>query len=241
MRFRNPAAIPIAFVGMFAMLLTHCRSAGTAPSGPTPAGPATAGLADRMERLPALPPDIASTLDPATQATRIRLTQLTPVRDPGAALAPCCGSKEQKTLQVRVPLTRCAPLRDFLVARLDDLVLTDAAPAGGSGGRGGVPEAGEVGAAGSDVRLYRRGTVNRATVFDTIVCMTSSGPWTATFTEDRNCNGYMPQDSLIVSAWGQLYPYNWNGGVAEPPARGPGRRLPGHRPLPFLLRRTLVV
>jgi hypothetical protein len=59
--------------------------------------------------------------------------------------------------------------------------------------------------------------VNRRTVLDTIVCVTSDGPWNATLFEDRNCNGYMPQDQLIISAWGDLVPFYWNSGVQNHP------------------------
>lgn len=187
------------------LLLAGCRR---------PAEPPTLSLADRLEKLPALPADVAATLDPKTNATRVRESHPAPVRatTTGVALAPCCGSKDQKSLQVRVPLTKCAPLRDFYLAPLSDLVMAREAP----GGSGGSSASGASGASGN-VRAYRSGPVNRASAWDTIVCMTSDGPWAATLTEERNCNNYQPQDSLIVAGWGGLAAYNWNGGVGNHP------------------------
>jgi hypothetical protein len=196
---RIPVAIPAACAATFVLLCANCRSAG---------------IEDRIERLPTLPPDIASTLDPKTQATRIRASHLAPVRDPGFQLAPCCGSQDRKTLQVRLPLAKCAPLRDFIVASVGDRFLFESAPVGGTGGTGGTRGVGEPG---SNVRVYKRNTVNRMSVLDTIVCVTSDGPWNATLTEDRNCIGYMPQDTLMISAWGNLFPFFWNGGVNNHP------------------------
>jgi len=77
--------------------------------------------------------------------------------------------------------------------------------------------AGAVGSRGN-VRAYKLNTVSRTKPWETIVCMTSDGPWDATFIEDRNCNNYAPQDSLFVSGWGGLVVYYWNGGPANHPA-----------------------
>ena len=199
------------------LLLLLCAGCGS--TGPT-GGAGSAGILDRLEKLPALPPDVASTLDPKTSATRIRPSQLAPVLDPAAPLAPCCGSKDQKTLKVRVSLTKCGPLRDFILAPIGDLLAFELTPAGGSGGTGGTGGVGGLGGAvgpAGNVRMYRRGAVNRTRALDTIVCMSSDGPWDATFTEERNCNGYQPQDSLLVSGWGGLVGYFWNGGVSNHP------------------------
>lgn len=202
MRSRS-VALHVACAAMFVLIFANCRHAS---------------IEDRLERLPILPSDIASTLDPKTQATRLPTSNLVPVRDPAVVLSACCGSKDQKALEVRVSLTKCGKLRDFVVAPVHDLLL-DPGNGGGSGGAGG---AGVVAGAGSNTRMYRRATVNRTNVLDTIVCMTSDGPWAATFTEERNCNGYQPQDSLIVSGWGGLVGYSWNGGVSNHP---PGIQL----------------
>jgi hypothetical protein len=199
MKFRISVAVQLACAAMFVLLFVNCRSAG---------------LEDRLERLPTLPPDIASTLDPKTQATKVRASQPAAVRDPAVVLAACCGSTDHRTLQVRLPLTKCGPLRDFIVAPIGNLILSDAAGAGGPGGAGG---AGGVAAAGSNVRLYKLNTVNRTTVLNTIVCMTSNGPWNATLIEDRNCNGYSPQDALFITAWGDLLSFYWNGGAQYHP------------------------
>lgn len=227
MRSRIPiplqAAAAVAVV--LILLLIGCRAPGSGNSSGaavTPAatnGTSDAALADRLEKLPALPPDVAATLDPRTNFTKIASSHPAPVKVTGRApLAPCCGSKEQKSLKVKVPLTKCAPLRDFIMAPLSDLIMAREAgggtgtPGGGTGALGTAP----------GIRAYRLNAVSRADPWNTIVCMTSDGPWDATFEEDRNCNNYQPQDSLIVSGWGGLQGYYWNGGVANHP---PGIQL----------------
>src|SRR5712692_5893234 len=105
MRSRIPA--PLQAATAVAALLIGCRAPGGDAS-------ADARLADRLEKLPVLPADLASTLDPKTNATRIAVVQPLPVKDTSPQpLAPCCGSKDQKSLKVKVALTRCGPLRDF--------------------------------------------------------------------------------------------------------------------------------
>jgi len=210
MKSRIRAGLEASLAALLVMAVANCRGTGTAGSG----------VADRLEQLPVLPPEIASTLDPATNATKIRPSQPTFVRDPSVAQAPCCGSKDVRALKVRVSLTKCAPLRDFIMAPVRDLVLssdTGAATGGGQGGGGAAGgAAGGPGAEGK-VRMFRLNTVNRQTVLDTIVCMASDGPWDATFQEERNCNNYAPQNSLLVSGWGGIVPYYWNGGAANHP------------------------
>lgn len=205
MRSRISTAIQVSGAAMLALLLANCRGSG-----------GTSGLEDRLEKLPTLPPEIAATLDPKTNATRIPASQPAPVRDPSAAHAPCCGSKDQKSLKVRVALTKCAPLRDFIMAPIQDLVMASDTTEGQGGGGAPGGAAGAIGAR-SNVRAYKLNTVNHVTVLDTIVCMTSDGPWDATFMEERNCNNYQPQDSLIVSGWGGIVAYYWNGGVSNHP------------------------
>ncbi len=167
-------------------------------------------LEDRLEKLPTLPPEIAATLDPKTNATKLPAAPPVPVRDPSAQAAPCCGSRDARALKVRVPLTKCGRFKDFMLAPITDLVMAAPAPGGGA-----APGGAAAGA--SDVRAYKLTTVNHASVFDTIICMTSDGPWDALFTEERNCNGYMPIDSLVISGWAGLVSYVWNGGVSNHP------------------------
>jgi len=205
MRSEMSTAIQVSGAAVLVFLLAGCRGAG-----------GTAGLEDRLEKLPTLPPDIAVTLDPKTNATKIALSQPVPVKLPGLApLAPCCASKDQKSLKVKVALTKCAPYRDFVLAPFSDLIMAREAPGGGGTGTPGAT-AGAPGS-GSNVKAYKLNAVNRASIWDTIVCMTSDGPWDAIFEEDRNCNNYQPQDSLLVSGWGGLQSYYWNGGVANHP------------------------
>jgi hypothetical protein len=210
MRSRIPVPIEAAVALLLVLLASGCQAPGSGTgSGTTP----DAGLADRLEKLPTLPPDIAATLDPKTNATKTAGSPPVPVKATGAQpLAPCCSIKDQKSLKVKVALTKCAPLQDFIVAPLSDLVM--AREGGGSGAPGGP--AGALGS-GGNVRAYKLDTVNRTNPWKTIICMTSDGPWDATYIEDRSCVGYAPVDSLFVSGWGGLVPYYWNGGAAYHP------------------------
>jgi len=221
-RIPIPLQATVAALVLLILLLIGCREPGSGNSSgaaPTPVASSDAALADRLEKLPALPPDVAATLDPRTNFTKIASSHPAPVKVTGRApLAPCCGSKEQKSLKVKVPLTKCAPLRDFIMAPLSDLVMTRDSPAPGGGAPGTA----------AGVRAYRLNAVSRTNPWDTIVCMTSDGPWDALFEEDRNCNNYQPQDSLLVSGWGGLQGYYWNGGVSNHP---PGIQLVSCRDL----------
>ena len=209
MRSRIPVRIQAAatIAVLLVLLLSGCQAPGSGAA-------ADAALADRLEKLPALPADIAATLDPKTNATKNVGTPPEPVKlTVPLPHAPCCSSKDQKSLKVKVTLTRCGPLHEFVVAPISDLVL--ARETGGGGAPGGP--GGALGSAGN-VRAYKLNTVNRASVWDTIVCTTSDGPWDATFIEERHCTNYAPQHSLYVSAWGTLYPYYWTGGIENHPA-----------------------
>jgi hypothetical protein len=75
----------IAAFAALVLLLASCRRTGE---------PSPLSLADRLERLLALPADVAATLDPKTHATRLPESHPAPARETtGVALAPCCGSK----------------------------------------------------------------------------------------------------------------------------------------------------
>jgi len=207
MKSRIPAPNQAAVAVLCVLFLSGCQAPGSGTG-------ADAGLADRLEKLPTLPADIAATLDPKTNATKTAGPPPVPVKATGPLPhAPCCSIKDERSLKVNVTLTKCGPLRDFIVAPLSDLVL--AREGGGRGAPGGP--AGALGS-GGNIRAYKLNTVNRANVWDTWVCMTSDGPWDATFIEDRNCVNYAPQDSLFVSGWGGLVAYFWNGGPANHPA-----------------------
>jgi len=161
---------------------------------------------DRVDALPELPASIADTLDAKTHATRIPASYPAPEKAPVPPLAPCCGSSDFKTLQVRFSYTKCAPLRDFIVVRLDDGLILDP-------GTSGAPTGGQPG-----VQVHRLGARNARSVLDTTICMTSAGPWSAAFREDRNCIGYTPQDSLVITAFGDPLLFVWNGGSQNHPA-----------------------
>jgi hypothetical protein len=220
MRSRIPAPIQAAaaVAALLVLLLIGCQAPASGTGAAATPGPSGgSALADRLEKLPTLPADVAATLDPKTNATKSAGPPPMPVRATGSILAACCSIKEQKSLKVSVALTKCAPLQDFIMAPLSDLIMAREAPGGGGGtGTPGGPAGAVVG--GKNVRAYKLDTVNRATVLTTVVCMTSDGPWDATFIEDRNCNNYQPQDSLFVSGWGGLVAYYWNGGPANHPA-----------------------
>jgi hypothetical protein len=123
------------------------------------------------------------------------------------ALAPCCGSRDKKSLTVNYTYTKCRPLRDFIVVKFGSFAFTEARQ-GGGGGQGTGP---------GQFKAYRRGELNRNSVLDSIVCFTSQGPWNATFIEERSCAGYSPRDTLLVNAFGDMVSFVWNGGPANHP------------------------
>ena len=201
-----PTLLQIAAM-LLALFLMSCNSPDSVTS-------ADRELADRLEKLPTLPRDIEATLDPRTNATRT--TGVPPEPEKLAsplAHAPCCSIRDQKQLKVRVALTKCGPLRDFVIAPISDLVM-----ARDSGGSGVAPSgSNDSPKSGGTTRVYKLDTVNRANAWDTTVCVTSDGPWDATFIEERKCANYAPQDSLFVSAWGTIHDYYWNGGTSNHP------------------------
>ncbi len=210
----DPVRVAAAVAFLLVLLLIGCQAPGSgAGAAVTPAASADAGLADRLEKLPTLPADLAATLDPKTNATRMPDPPSAPVKLTGALPhAPCCSIKDQRSLKVKVRLIVCAPLRDFVVAPVSDLVM--ARTVGGGGTPGGP--AGGLGS-GAKIQAYKLNTVARTDPWNTVVCMLSDGPWDATFIEERHCANYAPQDSLYVSGWGSLVPFYWSGGAANHP------------------------
>ena len=216
MRSRIPASIltAAAVAVLLVILSSGCK-------GPGSGAAADAALADRLEKLPQLPPDLAATLDPKTNATKTtggppepeKLTAPLP-------MAPCCSIKDQKQLQVRVKLTKCGPLKDLVLADLSNLLLARAMTGGGGGGSPVTPGGGPAGTTETtgNVRFYKLEAVNRASVWETRICTSSEGPWDATFIEERHCNNYAPVDSLYVTAFGEIRGFFWNGGVQNHPA-----------------------
>lgn len=152
---------------------------------------------NEYDRLPDLPPDLAATLDPDTMATKITVSTPEPVQSPGVALAQCCGSSEGMTLKVKFPYTKCGPLRDFIVGPIGDVKSLAASGPGQS-------------EAHPDFKVYKLTQFNAKTVLDQVVCVTSQGPWDATLTEDRHCNGYSPIRTLTISPYGDLISFVWN-------------------------------
>ena len=118
MRSRTPDPIRVAAAAavLLVLLLIGCQAPGSGTgAGATPVASADAALADRLEKLPTLPADIAATLDPKTNATKMADAPPAPVKLTGPLPhAPCCSIKDQRSLKVNVALTRCAPLRDFI-------------------------------------------------------------------------------------------------------------------------------
>ena len=206
MSSRFPTRLQVAVV-VLALFYSGCKAPYTDTT-------ADRELADRLEKLPALPMDIEATLDPRTRATKTIGFPPEPEKLASPlAHAPCCSIRDQKQLKVSVTLTKCGPMRDFVLAPISDLVL-----ARESGGTGVAPSGpNDPSKSESTTRVYKLNTVNRASVWDTTICVTSEGPWDATFIEERHCANYAPQDSLFVSAWGTLYTYYWNGGTTNHP------------------------
>jgi hypothetical protein len=206
MNSRDPTVLQVAAV-LLVLFFSGCKA-------PDSVSAADRKLADRLEKLPTLPADIEATLDPRTNATKTAGVPPEPEKLASPlAHAPCCSIRDQKQLKVRVTLTKCGPLRDFVLAPLSDLVM--ARDSGGSGVAPSGPN--DSSKSGSTSRAYKLNTVNRTSVWDTTICVTSEGPWDATFIEERHCANYAPQDSLFVSAWGSLYGYYWNGGTTNHP------------------------
>lgn len=166
------------------------------------------GINEYVEKLPDLPPDIAATLDAKTLATKISASFPPPEKEPGTALAPCCGRKDVKSLKVRFPYTKCGPLRDFIVGPIPTVAIDT--------GQGGGPSGGQ-GPGQANFKVYRLKRSSPKTVLDQIVCVTSDGPWNATLTEDRFCVGYTPHQTLTINAFGDTVLFVWNGGVQNHP------------------------
>lgn len=167
------------------------------------------GAEEFAAKLPELPKDLEATLDPKTLATKLSTAHPPPEKLPGVVLAPCCASSDTKSLKVNFTYTKCGPLRDFFLAPVGNLVAFEAKQGGGGGDKAAAPQ---------NFKVFRRGEVNRTTVLDTIVCVTSPGPWDATLVEDRHCNGYSPYDSLFINAFGDAVTFYWNGGPSNHPA-----------------------
>ena len=141
-----------------------------------------------FDRLPDLPADIAATLDPNTMATKIPPSNLSPTRQFSAAAGPCCDTTDRKQLKVKFSYTKCGPRRDFIVERT---------PA---------------------VKAFKLRSFNGNTFLDQQVCFSSEGPWNAIFLEERRCDLGLPlQDSLFISAFGDLVAFVWTGGTANHP------------------------
>src|SRR5262245_44368461 len=213
-RIPSPVLVVAAVALPLVLLLSGCKP--PASSG----GISDAALADRLEKLPTRPAALAATLDPKTNATKIGSPPLAPVKATAPLPhLPCCSIKDEKSLKVKVTLTRCAPFLEWIAVPVKDLVLAREGGGGGGGG-GGAAAGGPVGGQGSlgDVRAFKLNTVDRANVWGTIVCMTSDGPWDATFIEERQCTIPTPHDALYVSGWAGLVGFHWNGGVENHPA-----------------------
>lgn len=174
---------------VLAAALCACATIGAACRSPT--------TPDYLASLPDLPADLASTLDPATLATRVTTTFPHPVAEPQQTAVPCCGGTDVKALKVSYAYTKCAPLRDFVVADLDDTRVLFR----------GRPES---------TRIYRLRELNQ-TALDDVVCMNSTGPWAATLTEQRHCGGYTPVQTLVIDAYGDLVQFAWSGAPANHP------------------------
>jgi hypothetical protein len=182
----------LILIGLFALSCRNDRSAAD------------------YEALPELPDEILSQLDTARMATATTNVFVEPVRDtmPGVLLAPCCGIRIERSLQVTMPYTKCGPLLDFIVADFDNMV------ASRSNFRAGPSDT-----TAGNVKMYKlanerfsRGRLGQW------VCITSQGPWNAVLTETRSCNGYSPVYSLVIMPYGDVVVKQWTGGIGNHPA-----------------------
>lgn len=186
---RKILAVILAGAGLCLVFLGSCR--------PQP------NVKDYVEGLPELPQEIAASLDPKTLATRVSVTLPPPVTEPGTASVPCCGSKDLKSLKVKYSYTKCGLLRDFILAPIGNLLLSER---GGPGGEAG----GQTG----DFKAYKLSEFNRRPVLDQTICVTSQGPWNATLYADKSCsNSAATVQTLVIDAFGNLVQFMWVGGV----------------------------
>ena len=170
-------------------------------------------LSKQYERLPELPLEIAGTLDAKRMATKIPVSDPTPIKDPTITTAPCCSITDRMELQVRYPYTKCGPLRDFIFAPMADRIVM----LGRTSLSSNAPEAQAPNIA--DLKAFKLTTFQSRPVLDQHVCVTSSGPWKATLTIERRCNGYAPFNTLVIDAFGDPVLLGWSGGTANhPPA-----------------------
>jgi hypothetical protein len=161
---------------------------------------------NEVENLPDLPPDLAATLDPNTMATKTPAVNPSPAKPPDVLFAPCCASTETKTLKVNYSYTKCGPFQDLLVAPLSDVAVAKPGP-------GATPTSG----GGPSVRAFKLTSFNGKAILDKRVCVTSQGPWNATFIEERKCSPVTPQDTLIINAFGDQVIFQWSGGTPNHP------------------------
>lgn len=164
-------------------------------------------LEDQFSKLPELTEDIAATLDTATMATAGRYSFVERKLEPAIALAPCCSSSDRKALKVNFSYTRCVPLRDLLIAPIQDLVFTEAS----RGGRTTTTQTASQAA--NRFKYSKLSKLGTKTILDQIVCVTSEGPWDAILIEDRACSPYTPYHTLTISAFDNLVVFEWNGGI----------------------------
>ncbi|MBL7805403.1 MAG: hypothetical protein JNL02_16810 [Saprospiraceae bacterium] len=171
-------------------------------------------LERQFEALPELPSELAATLDTHTLATNIpaftsvNLNTSKQDKIPELAAAPCCENTDYKALQVMLPYTKCAPLREFLVVPLGDLSMATE----GQRNKQGVQPPSRA------VSLYKYKNKGGLSILDRIVCVSSDGPWEASLVATTPCSPYITLYSLTVSAFGDQFVYEWTGGLENHPA-----------------------
>jgi hypothetical protein len=152
---------------------------------------------DFVENLPPLPPEIVSTLDPATMATKTAHSFSPPETAAGAAQASCCSITDQRSLKVNFPHTKCTLIG---IIGVTDLALFR------SNQQTDNPD-----------KLYRLEQLAGARLRGPYLCVTSQGPWNASLAEIRACQNYAPRQELTISAHDELIQFVWNGGVENHP------------------------
>jgi hypothetical protein len=182
----------VFFIGALAVCLALCL--GSCKNNPAPQ--------NEVEKLPELPSELASTLDPDTMATRTPAANPAPTKSPTVILAPCCSSTETKTLQVKFTYTKCVFPQLELLTLSSGPSVSD--PAKNQGTRA--------------VRSFKLTSLNGKRLLDLRFCTTSEGPWNATFIEERKCSPITPQDTLVINAFDDQIIFQWTGGTENHPA-----------------------
>jgi hypothetical protein len=158
---------------------------------------------NEVENLQELPQDLANTLDPNTMATKAPAVNPAPVEPPDVTFAPCCSSTQTSTMQVNYSYTKCVPRLQLQALSTISVVNPGSGQENGPGNR--------------TVRMFKLTSISTKVLNDFFFCVTSNGPWNATFIEKRECSPLTPQDTLIINALDDQILIQWAGGTPNHP------------------------